>query len=309
MDPLVQKFQERLQLLDKVESDSQRLWGLMSPQNLMEHLGGVFYATAKGIKGDIVLDPEVVPKAKARFFSSYYPFPQNVKMPGAEDRPAKAPSLRYASLEEARGKMNAAAQFYLKQLKEQPEQTASHGYFGDLTMNEWLYFHTKHVEHHLQQFGILPRDEKIPELEKLLYKLKTRIQSDTPALWGKMNSQQMVEHLSLVFALSTGKFDFPYQGTEEEAKRNWEGFLASENPWREVFSSDSFGEPKPPRKATLEDSLALLQKSFNGYLDYCEGHPDAIHPQFYLGNLTIDQWRQVHVKHVKHHMRQFGLEV
>ena len=181
-------------------------------------------------------------------------------------------------------------------LKEQPEQTASHGYFGDLTMNEWLYFHTKHVEHHLQQFGILPRDEKIPELEKLLYKLKTRIQSDTPALWGKMNSQQMVEHLSLVFALSTGKFDFPYQGTEEEAKRNWEGFLASENPWREVFSSDSFGEPKPPRKATLEDSLALLQKSFNGYLDYCEGHPDAIHPQFYLGNLTIDQWRQVHVE-------------
>lgn len=308
MDLLVKKLQERVQLLNKVESEKQRLWGIMSPQNLMEHLGGVFYATAKGIKGKVVLAPEAIPKVKARFFSSYYPFPRNIQMPGAEQKPAKAPALRYRSLEEARGKMNTAVQLYLRQLESQPEQTATHGYFGDLTMKEWLHFHVKHVEHHLQQFAILPRDEKIPELEKLLYKLSKHIQADTLALWGKMNSHQMVEHLSLVFVLSTGKFDFPYRGTEKQAQQNWEGFLASENPWREVFPSNDFGDPKPPRKASLQEAKALLQKSFQEYLAYCETHPNAVHPQFYLGNLSVDQWRQVHVKHVKHHMRQFGME-
>ena len=293
----------------KIESEDQRLWGVMRPQNIIEHLGGTFLFVARGKKGKIVLPPETVPKAKARFFSSYYPFPKNVKMPDSQDKPAKAPPLRFASMEEAREKLHTAVQFFLKKLEDQPEQTATHGYFGDLNMQEWLQFQVKHLEHHLQQFGVIDRDEKIPELEKLLYKIGQHIQADTPAVWGKMNAHQMIEHLSLVFVLSTGKFDFPYAGTEEEARRNWEGFVQSENPWREVFTPNSFGDPKPPRKATIDESKALLRKSFQNYLAYCEENPDAIHPQYYLGNLTVDQWRQVHVKHLKHHMRQFGMEV
>ena len=132
-----------------------------------------------------------------------------------------------------------------------------HGYFGDLTMEEWTAFHIKHLEHHLMQFGALPYDEKIPQLEKLLYKVTSKIPADAPAKWGKMNVHQMIEHLGLVFVLSTGKFDLPYKGTEADAKKYLEGFQASDNPWREVFPATSFGDPKPPRNATIEE-LSLI---------------------------------------------------
>jgi len=309
MQPLIQKLQERLQLLEQVQSDDQRLWGVMSPQNVIEHLGGVFYGTAQGKKGKVLLPPEAVVKFKTQFFSSYYPFPKNVKMPGTQDQPTEAPPLRYETIEEARGKLNSAVLFYLKRLQEQPTQTTTHGYFGDLTMEEWLPFHIKHVEHHLMQYDVLPRDEKIPELEKLLYKIEKHLQTDTPAQWGKMDAHHMVEHLGVVFSLSTWKDFFPYKGTEEDAKRYWEGFSKSENPWKEVFPVVESAEPKPTRKANLAGAKVHLKKSFQKYLAYCEANPDAVNPQFYLGNLTVDQWRQVHVKHLKHHMRQFGMEV
>lgn len=309
MQAQVQKLQEQLALLDKVTSEEQRLWGAMSPQHLMEHLGGIFVVTARGMKSKTVLAADVAEKAKARFFGSYYPFPRNVKMPGTQDKPTQLPPLRYSSLGAARVKLYSAVQAFLKQLHENPDQTATHGYFGDMNMAEWLAFHIKHLEHHLQQFGVLPRDEKIPVLEKLIYKVGKHIQADTPALWGKMNAQQMIEHLSLVFILSIGKINFPYQGTEEEAKRNWEGFVQSENPWREVFQASDLGEPRPAREANIEASKAMLNTSFQKYLAYSEANPDAIHPQYYLGNLSVDQWRQVHIKHMKHHMRQFGMEI
>jgi len=307
MNPLIEKLQTRLNLFQSLNVDSEKQWGAMSPQNMIEHLGGVFYGTAKGGKNKMYLDSETAAKAKARFFSSYYPFPKGVKMPGTQDQPTEAPPLRYSSLEEAKEKLKSAVQFFLKQLQENPELISTHGYFGDLTIEEWLPFHIKHVEHHAMQFGLMPRDEKIPELEKLLYKVKSKIQSDSPAQWGKMNAHQMVEHLGATFVFSTGKFDMPYQGTEEDAKRNWEGFLQSDDPWKEVFPNINIGDPRPTRKPTIIESKNSLFKSFYGYLTYCEANPDAIHPHLAMGNLTVDQWRMVHVKHLKHHLRQFGV--
>ena len=309
MNPLIEKLQSRLNLYPSLTSDSKGKWGVMSAQNMVEHLGGVFYATAKGINGKVFLAPDVSAKAKARFFSSYYPFPKGVKMAGTEDQPTVAPPLRYSSLEEATEKLNGAVQFFIKQYQEQPELTSTHGYFGDLTLQEWLSFHIKHVEHHAMQFGLLPRDERIPEIEKLLFKVKTKIDADSPAQWGKMNAHQMIEHLGVTFVFSTGKFDIPYKGTDEDAKRNWEGFEKSDNPWKEVFPWINIGEPRPPRKATLDESKKSLFKSFYYYLEYSETNPQAIHPHLAMGNLTVDQWRSVHVKHLQHHLRQFGIEV
>ncbi len=309
MNPLFEKLQSRLNLFQSLTPDAKGHWGVMSAQNMIEHLGGVFYVTAKGSDGKILLAPDVAAKTKARFFSSYYPFPKGVKMPGTQDQPTVAPPLKYSSLEEAREKLNNAVQFFLKQYQEKPELTSTHGYFGVMPMKEWLPFHIKHVEHHAMQFGLMPRDEKIPVIEKLLYKIKTKIQADAPAQWGKMNAHQMVEHLGGTFALTSGKFKMPYEGREEDAKRNWEAFKKSDNPWQEVFPWINLGEPRPVRKATIEESKKSLFKAFYIYLEYCEANPEAIFPHRAMGNLTIDQWRLVHVKHLQHHLRQFGVEV
>lgn len=310
MNPLIKKLQDRVQLIDTIKADQKGLWGVMSAQNMVEHLGGIIYSTANG-KGSkaMAMPEEQAAKMKGRFFGAYYPFPRNVKIPGTQDQPTVAPPLRYSSFEEASEKLKKATEIFIQQCQNNPEQSSIHGYFGTFSMEEWLRFHIKHVEHHLMQFDALPQaDEKIPRLEKLLYKATTKVSSDTPAQWGKMNAHQMIEHLGLVFVLSTGRFDIPYKGTAEDAQRYWNSFEESATPWKDVFPTTSFGDPKPPRAATIEESKVGLQKTFQKYLAYCEANPDAINSHFFLGNLTVDQWRQVHVKHVEHHLAQFGID-
>ena len=155
----------------------------MSPQNMIEHLGGLIYATAKGKTGmSLAMPPQKAAQMKARFFTSHYPFPRGVKMPGTADKAPTAPPLRYGSFEEALGKLKAASQSFIQQYQEHPEKASMHGYFGDLTNEEWLAFHIKHLEHHLIQFGAFPYDEKIPQLEKLICKIGKQVQADTPCL-------------------------------------------------------------------------------------------------------------------------------
>ena len=309
MSSLVTKLQERLKLIDTIQAENQGQWGIMTPQHMVEHVGGLIYTTSMG-KGSakLALPEDQAAKMKSRFFSAYYPFPKSVKMPGTQDQPTALFPLRYASLEEAKEKLQGAGINFLSQHESNPDQTSLHGYFGELTMDEWLAFHIKHLDHHLMQFGLLPAaDEKITQLEKLLYKVYTKVDVDAPATWGKMNAHQMVEHIGLVFVLSTGKFDLPYKGTAEDATKYWKEFEAAPAPWQTVFPTTSFGDPKPPRAATIEASKVGLQKTFQKYLAYCEENPTAINSHFFLGNLTVDQWRQVHVKHVEHHLRQFGV--
>jgi len=309
MDSTIEKLEKRVLLITQITEDIQGQWGVMSPQNMIEHLGQVFYATAKGFTGKMYLEPAVAAKAKARFFSSYYPFPKGVRMPGTQELPIEAPAFKYSSLDEAKSKFKNAVRYFVDQLNDNPAQTSTHGYFGELKLEEWLPFHIKHVEHHAMQFGLLPRDEKIPVIEKLLYKVNSKIQADTPAQWGKMNAHQMVEHLGAVFLVSMGKIKRVYEGTEEDAKLKWEAFQKSEDAWKEVFPGMNIGEPRLPRKETIEESKQMLLQAYQKYLHYTEENKSATHPHLAMGDLTVDQWRQVHVKHMQHHLRQFGVEI
>jgi len=285
MNSLVTKLEDRVKLFNTLQRDAKGLWGIMTPQHMVEHVGGLIYTTSIG-KGSakLALPEEQAAKMKSRFFSVYYPFPKSAKMPGTQDQPTALFPLRYASLEEAKEKLQGATAKFLAQQESNPDQISLHGYFGELTMDEWLAFHIKHLEHHLMQFGLLPAaDEKITQLEKLLYKVYTKVDAKAPAKWGKMNAHQMVEHIGLVFVLSTGKFDLPYKGTAEDATKYWKEFQAAPAPWQTVFPTTSFGDPKPPRAAPIEASKAGLQKTFQKYLAYCEDN------------------------HVEHHLRQFGV--
>ena len=261
MNPLITKLQERVKLFDSLQEADKGQWGIMTPQHMVEHLGMLIYETSigKGI-ASLVIPEDQVAKMKGRFFSAYYPIPKNVKMPGTQDEPTVLFPLRYASLEEAKEKLNGAVTNFLAQYESHPEQVSLHGYFGELTMEEWLAFHIKHMEHHLMQFELLPAaDEKITQLEKLLYKVYTKVSADATAKWGKMNAHQMIEHIGLVFVLSIGKFDLPYKGTAEDAAKYWSEFQEAPAPWKTVFPTTSFGEPKPPRAASIKASKVGLQ--------------------------------------------------
>lgn len=135
------------------------------------------------------------------------------------------------------------------------------------------------------------------------------IQSDTAAQWGKMNAQQMLEHVSAFFNVSTGKIKFELVTPEEQLPK-FKAFLLSDKEFRENTKAPESvigAEPLPLRYANLQEALTKLAESIAGFETYFNDGTGkkTLHPVF--GELNYEEWVLLHYKHVMHHLRQFGL--
>ncbi len=127
--------------------------------------------------------------------------------------------------------------------------------------------------------------------------------------WGKMNAQQMVEHVMAFFKVSTGKIKFPLAIPAEHLPKYRE-FLYSDKPFREnTKAPDSvLGEdPLPLRYNNMQDAVDALQRSADEFVEYFaeDASKTSQHPVF--GELNFEEWVMLHYKHVQHHAKQFGL--
>jgi oxepin-CoA hydrolase/3-oxo-5,6-dehydrosuberyl-CoA semialdehyde dehydrogenase len=122
--------------------------------------------------------------------------------------------------------------------------------------------------------------------------------------WGKMNSQQMIEHLSAFFKVSTGKILFPLT-TPIEHLPKYKDFLNSDKEFRENTKAPVLPEePLPLRYPSMQKALEELEKSVDDF--FKDDHSKTtLHPAF--GELNFDEWVQLHHKHVTHHLKQFRL--
>ena len=127
--------------------------------------------------------------------------------------------------------------------------------------------------------------------------------------WGKMNFQQMLEHVAAFFKVSTQKLKFDLVSPPEHMPKLKE-FLMSDKQFRENTKApvSIIGEePLPVHYASPEEAVAKLEKEVNHFFHFYETNPaaTAIHPVF--GELNFEEWVRLHYKHVTHHLRQFGL--
>jgi oxepin-CoA hydrolase/3-oxo-5,6-dehydrosuberyl-CoA semialdehyde dehydrogenase len=129
------------------------------------------------------------------------------------------------------------------------------------------------------------------------------------ANWGKMNFQQMIEHVADFFKVSTNKIQLPLVSNAEHLPKLRE-FLLSDKPFRENTKAPAAiipDEPLPVRNETIEIATSKLEKQIQNFVTYFEQNKDAVttHPVF--GPLNFDEWILLHYKHVQHHCKQFGL--
>ena len=127
--------------------------------------------------------------------------------------------------------------------------------------------------------------------------------------WGKMNAQQMVEHLTAMFKISSGKLKMPLV-TPEEHLPKFKEFLMSEKEFRENTKAPLQivpEEPLPLRNANMQDAFKVLETSVQEYFAFFaeDDEKKSLHPVF--GELNFAEWIQLHHKHVTHHLKQFGL--
>ena len=139
--------------------------------------------------------------------------------------------------------------------------------------------------------------------------LLTNLPGNAVGKWGKMNGQQMVEHVAAFFAVSAGKIKFDLV-TPPEHLPKYKEFLLSDKEFRENTKAPTSvisEEAQPLRYANMEEALENLQQSITGFQDYFKDDKlkTTLHPVF--GELNFEEWVLLHYKHVTHHARQFGL--
>jgi hypothetical protein len=152
-------------------------------------------------------------------------------------------------------------------------------------------------------------EQKLNFITKEYLPLLKNLSADKMGNWGKMNAQQMVEHVAAFFAVSAGKIKFDLV-TPVEHLPKYREFLFSDKEFREntkapvtVIGEDAL----PLRYANMEEALANLQQSIANFEEYFKDDrlKTTLHPVF--GELNFDEWNMLHYKHVTHHVKQFGL--
>jgi hydroxymethylglutaryl-CoA reductase len=143
------------------------------------------------------------------------------------------------------------------------------------------------------------------ELETMLSILNGLSSSKTP-LWGKMNAQEMVEHLSDMLMMSRGTGNFTIDVDAETIARRQQ-FLSSDKEMAKNIAVPFTKEIIELRHDELELALDEFAEEWINFTEYYENNPSdsVIHP--YYGDLDFNLWLKMHDKHFMHHFKQFGL--
>ncbi len=152
-------------------------------------------------------------------------------------------------------------------------------------------------------------EDKLHFIREEMFLLLQNMNNETKSIWGKMNAQQMLEHLSDFFDVSAEKIIFPLV-TPQEHLPKYKEFLLSDKEFRENTKApvSVLGEePLPLRQPSLQAAKENLEKSVEDFIFYfkADSQKKTMHPVF--GLLNFDEWVSLHYKHVRHHLRQFGI--
>jgi hypothetical protein len=138
-------------LLKKLTPNTTARWGLMNPQQMVEHLTDyVRVATGKNPVA-LITSEEHLPAYK-RFLESDKQFRPGTKNPlnTGDPNPVRMKDLQSA-IDEYLSEMK---EFY-SVFEKQPGLKTIHPAFGHLDANDWLRMQYKHLTHHAKQFGLI----------------------------------------------------------------------------------------------------------------------------------------------------------
>lgn len=132
-----------------------------------------------------------------------------------------------------------------------------------------------------------------------------KLQPESKALWGKMNVNQSLRHMTMAFDISSGVLDPTPSKMPPMPKWLLKFFLLNVKPPKE--KADTFKEMNmvdnditpavfEEEKKNLKDAVVKFSKS------------DSLIPENKLvGKFSKDDWGKLNYNHTDHHLRQFGV--
>jgi len=141
--------EEIVSRLQKVHSDSPRLWGKMSAHQMVCHLADGFrlYMGFKAVGRASLPYPRIVLRCVALWIP--FPWPHGFKtVPELDQEVGGTSPAEFAS-------DVAELRTLIDRFTQEPRdyQWPSHPHFGRLSEREWLRLGYLHADHHLRQFG------------------------------------------------------------------------------------------------------------------------------------------------------------
>src|SRR4051794_6531919 len=104
-------------------------------------------------------------------------------------------------------------------------------------------------------------EEKAVFLRSRFVPLLRQIPTETPAVWGKMTVQQMIEHFTDSVQIASGKAVHTEIVTPPEQLEQYRQFLESDKPFRENTVNPLMPEvPAPVRNPSRADAIDELEE-------------------------------------------------
>ncbi|MEM6632127.1 MAG: phenylacetic acid degradation bifunctional protein PaaZ [Bacteroidota bacterium] len=135
-----------------------------------------------------------------------------------------------------------------------------------------------------------------------------KLQVDTPAHWGQMTAQHMIEHLEFFHQMAVGEVETPIITPEDRIERYqeslWNHRKMPRNFQLAIFKK---GETEDLRYEGLDEAKEAFLAAYDAFEAYYKANPDAKHANTTFGYLDKFHWDLVNRKHLTHHFEQFGL--
>jgi hypothetical protein len=145
-------------------------------------------------------------------------------------------------------------------------------------------------------------------LKNEMIPLLASIPHGTAPLWGKMNLQQMIEHLSDSIRIVSGKIPKQLM-TPADKLPAFREFMLSETPFKENTKNREMGEePEPVRLSSVQAALDELQVEMNDFFTHFDDPEKRVMNPFF-GDMNYEEWVHLFHKHAVHHLKQFGVTV
>lgn len=148
------KFNTVRKLLNGLSENSEKKFGIMSPQMMVEHLEEV---VRKGLENTDAKDFEQIPEEQIEKLQDWL-YTNNKIRPGAQYpllKEGETPVLRHKNLDMAKeALLNSLKEFQIY-YRENPHAQHYHTKFGMLNKEMWELFQRKHFTHHFEQFGLI----------------------------------------------------------------------------------------------------------------------------------------------------------
>lgn len=144
--------QQILTLLSSLKPNKQPIFGIMTPQHMIEHLAQVLRLSSGKGEQKLFVPEEKAEKIRAIFIHGSRDLPIGFKtpfLPIDELLP-----LQFSDLDDAiQNLLNETDNFY-EYFRLNPEAISLHPTMGALNHSQWIIFHNKHFAHHFKQFEL-----------------------------------------------------------------------------------------------------------------------------------------------------------